>query len=178
MGDGKPQRGATVLVLKSPIWGQVSQQPLSSELEEFGCCLRVLFPGGRGGARMREGGRPNSALCPQCVPVPMGWPAQLGVSAATLNAWGAAAGQKTPGPAWPVATSTSRAPATGPALQAPTSMSPGAVSRQSTVPACAPCPAAPPPSASTGAAAWPSAPRASPAMAAGECRGVGALSDQ
>lgn len=141
--------------------------------------LSKCYPGGRGGvAPGPERGRPNSALCPQCVPVPTGWPAQLGVSAATPNAWGAAAGRKTPGPAWPAATSTSRAPATGPALRAPTSMRPGAASRQSTAAACALCLAAPPPSASTRAAAWPSAPQASPAMAAGECRGVRVLLDQ
>lgn len=92
------------------------------------------------------------------------------MSAATLNAWGAVAGQKILVPASPAATSTSRVPATGPALQAPTSMSPGAVSQPSSVPACALCRAAPPPLASTRAVAWPSALQASPVMAAGECR--------
>lgn len=123
---------------------------------------------GECGARTKV--RSNAALCPQCAPVPEGWPAQLGVSAATVNAWEAAAGQKTPVPVLPAATSTSREPATGPALQAPTSMNPGAASRPSGVPACALCPAAPPPLASTKAAVWPSALQASPVMAVGECK--------
>ena len=114
--------------------------------------------------------RSNAALCPQCAPVPVGWPAQSGASAATPNAWEAAAGQKTPVPVSPAATSTSGAPATGPAHQAPTSMSPGAVSQRSAVPACALCLAVPPPSASTRVAVWPSALQASPVMTAGECR--------
>lgn len=115
----------------------------------------------------------HTALCPQCAPVPMGWPAQLGVSAATSNAWGAAASRMTPVPALPAATSTSRAPATRPALQAPTSMSRGAVSQPSSVPACALCPASPPPLVSTRAVAWLSALQASPVMAVGEWRAGG-----
>lgn len=132
---------------------------------------KSVSPGGGGGARTKEAWvRSNAAFCPQCALVPVGWPAQLGVSAATLNAWEAAAGQKTPMPVSPAVTSTSRVPATGRALQAPTSMSPGAASRRSTVPACALCLAAPPPLASTRVVAWPSALQASPVMTAGECQ--------
>lgn len=163
MGVGS-HRGTLVVALERP-W---SGHSLPSELEGSG--FRLSIPGGGRGARTAEAWGPSHvALCPQCAPVPMGWPAQLGASVATSNAWGAAAGRTTPVPVSPAATSTSGAPATRPALPAPTSTSPGAASRPSAAPACTLCPAAPPPLASTRAAASPSALQASPGTAAGEC---------
>ena len=173
MGGGEPHRGTVVLVLRTHLRKREPATPCHLNGRNLGAD-EECYPRGRGGTRTKgAGARPDTALCPQCVPVPMGWPAPLGVSAATSNAWGAAAGRKTRVPASLVVTSISRVPATGPAPQAPTSTSPGAASRRSAVPACALCPAAPPPSASTRAAAWPSALQASRAMAAGECRGWG-----